>query len=673
MPLYNTFIEKPEVKKLSSVELLQELPFYDELSIAKNNSAFSRYARSYKIEIVDKRDPLVQLEDSKQSIIDLFKDLLNEIKGFKYQITLTVLLSKIKSDGSIEYSPVLFNSTTKTVINNKYNLDQSFQEILYRIDNWINQESGWIIEEIHNQYLNISSYSPLIGNTYIELPNELKHSKKGLINIQNDDNKCFLWCHVRHLNLIDKNPERITKKHKEFVNNLNYEGIDFPISKKDYCKIETQNKICINMFCYENKTTYPVYLSDEKFSDSIDLLLISNEFVSHYLYIKDFNRFMFNKAKHKGKKYFCRNYSQCFSSEEILNEHKEDYLVINGKQNVKLEKGFISFKNYSRQIPVPFKIHADFECVLKNIDNDTINNDSSYTRKYQDHIPCSFASKVVCVDNKYSKKIVLYKGKNAVNKFIKSILNEYNYCRKITRKYFCKNLIMSAEENERFEMANICWICDKLIENTDNKLRDHCHITGKYRGAAHYSCNINLKITKKVPAIFHNLKGYDSHLVFKELSKFNVKISVIPNGLGKYMAFTLNKNLVFIDSMLLMNSSLDKLVKNLTDKNFKCLSEEFSNEQLRLVKEKGVYPYEYMNSFKKFKENKLPDKCRFFSSLKNCGINEKEYQRAINVWKVFKIKNLEEYDDLHLKTDVLLLCDVFEKFINTCLDYYLIT
>ena len=85
------------------------------------------------------------------------------------------------------------------------------------------------------------------------------------------------------------------------------------------------------------------------------------------------------------------------------------------------------------------------------------------------------------------------------------------------KKYFCKNLIMSAEENERFEMTNICWICDKLIENTDKKIRDHCHITGKYRGAAHYSCNINLKITKKVPVIFHSLEGYDNHLIFKEL------------------------------------------------------------------------------------------------------------------------------------------------------------
>ena len=170
--------------------------------------------------------------------------------------------------------------------------------------------------------------------------------------------------------------------------------------------------------------------------------------------------------------------------------------------------------------------------------------------------------------------------------------------------------------------------------------------------------------------IFHNLKGYDSHLIFKELSKFDAKISVIPNGLEKYKAFALNKNLVFIDSMLFMNSSLDKLVKNLGDKHFKYLSEEFSNEQLKLVKEKGIYPYEYMSYFKKFKEKKLPDKCKFFSSLKDCGINEKEYQRSINMWKVFKIKNLGEYHDLYLETDVLLLCDVFEKFIKTCLEHY---
>ena len=132
-----------------------------------------------------------------------------------------------------------------------------------------------------------------------------------MINIQNNDNKCFLWCHVRHLNLIDKNPQRITKEDKELVSKLNYEGINIPVSKKDYCKIELQNKICINVFCYENKTVYPLYLSSQKFDDSMDLLLISNEFKSHYVYIKHFNRLMFNKSKSN----LCKSCLQCLSSE----------------------------------------------------------------------------------------------------------------------------------------------------------------------------------------------------------------------------------------------------------------------------------------------------------------------------------------------------------------------
>ena len=120
------------------------------------------------------------------------------------------------------------------------------------------------------------------------------------------------------------------------------------------------------------------------------------------------------------------------------------------------------------------------------------------------------------------------------------------------------------EEEEQFQSSNTCWICEKRIDD-DKKVRDHCHVTGKFRGAAHWSCNINVQLTKKVPVMFHNLRGYDSHLIFNELDKFDVKISVIPNGLEKYMAFFLNKNLVFIDSMQFMNSSLEKLVKTLTD------------------------------------------------------------------------------------------------------------
>ena len=172
---------------------------------------------------------------------------------------------------------------------------------------------------------------------------------------------------------------------------------------------------------------------------------------------------MFNKTKNKNKKYFCKDCLHCFSSKDVLIEHKEDCLKTNDKQNVKLEKDFISFKNCFKQIPVSFKIYADFECIFKKVDSDIeSNSNSSYTRKYKEHIPCSFAYKVVCVDNKFSKKIVLYRAKDAVNKFIKSILNECNYCRKVMKKHFNKNLIMSVEEEERFEQSNICWICSEI-------------------------------------------------------------------------------------------------------------------------------------------------------------------------------------------------------------------
>ena len=158
-------------------------------------------------------------------------------------------------------------------------------------------------------------------------------------------------------------------------------------------------------------------------------------------------------------------------------------------------------------------------------------------KKYQHHVPCSFAYKVVFVDDRLTKPIVVDRGENVAYEFIKAILKEYKYCRKIMNKHFNKNLIMSEEEEHLFQQSNSCWICKKLIDNDEEKVRDHCHVTGKFRGAAHWNCNINFQLTKKVPVIFHNLRGYDSHLIFNELDKFDVKISVVPNGLEKHIAF----------------------------------------------------------------------------------------------------------------------------------------
>ena len=240
---------------------------------------------------------------------------------------------------------------------------------------------------------------------------------------------------------------------------------------------------------------------------------------------------------------------------------------------------------------------------------------------------------------------------------------------------FNKNLVMTEKEEYLFQQSNNCWVCKKLMDNKDENVRDHCHMTGKFRGAAHWDCNINFQLTKKIPVIFHNLNGYDSHLIYSELPKFNLK--VIPNGLETYMAFFLGRDLVFIDTMQFMNSSLDKLVKHLVDKDSEYLVKECCFEKLELFKQKGAYPYEYMNSFKRFNENKLCARKYFYGSAKDKKISEdgkvsdghvsiEDYMVCERIRDKFKMKNMGGYHDHYLKKDVLLLANVFEKFIDTC-------
>ena len=155
------------------------------------------------------------------------------------------MLEKYKPNGEIEFRPVYFDSTTNTVINHKFSVKNGFQEILYRIDNWITEGSGWIVELIESQYINISTYRPLSASSYVQLHVELKSPKKGIINIKNNDQKCFLWYHVRHINLVKIHPERITQNNKKLANGLDYDRVGFLLREKDFNKIKTKNIICV--------------------------------------------------------------------------------------------------------------------------------------------------------------------------------------------------------------------------------------------------------------------------------------------------------------------------------------------------------------------------------------------------------------------------------------------
>ena len=197
---------------------------------------------------------------------------------------------------------------------------------------------NWIIELIESQQINISTYRPLSGSSYTDFPIELKNPRKTLLNIKKKDKKCFLWCHVRHVNPSNEHPQRIKTTDKKIAEKLDYDEIEFN-------KIEAKNNICINVFNYENKLVLQIYVSDQKFEDLMDFLLLIDDDKSHYAYIKDFNRFVFHRTKNKNKKWFCKSCLQCYSSESVLIKHKENCLSINGKQSVKLEKGTTKIEN----------------------------------------------------------------------------------------------------------------------------------------------------------------------------------------------------------------------------------------------------------------------------------------------------------------------------------------
>ena len=208
-----------------------------------------------------------------------------------------------------------------------------------------------------------------------------------------------------------------------------------------------------------------------------------------------------------------------------------------------------------------------------------------------------------------------FKDKDCINKFITWLLDKQKWARQITKQYFNKRLIMTSEYEEIYNNSHICWICKQEL-NMD-KERDHSHVTGKFRGAAHNKCNINLRLPRKLPIIFHNLQGYDSHIIFKELNNFDVDITIIPKGIDKYMSIIVNRHITFVDSLQFYNGSLDTLASNPNNEDFKHLTSKFGIDKLKILKRKDVYPYKWVDSYEKFKHPSLPEKKYFYLSLKD--------------------------------------------------------
>ena len=313
---------------------------------------------------------------------------------------------------------------------------------------------------------------------------------------------------------------------------------------------------------------------------------------------------------------------QCFSSERILVKHTSNCLTINGAQAINMPKqGENILRYFHKQLPVPFVIYADFEAITRKVQGckqseemDNEKNKRSYTEAYQTHEDCGCGYKVICCyDDKYSKPIQTYRGENAVYKFMEKMLEEVEYCKAVVKKRFNKPLVMTDNDEQRFRTMNGCHICGEKYTDKDVRVRDHCHITGKFRGSAHQECNLKLRIKPediKISVIFHELRGYDSHFIMQQIGeiakkhaytnkkgeKQDLNINAIPNNMERYMSFTLGNHLKFIDSFQFMSSSLDKLVENITKcgscKNCKpdpCLRKSVSDKD-HITQHRTSYP-----------------------------------------------------------------------------------
>lgn len=630
------------------------------------------YEMNVPLDHPTENDPKTFFEEVKAKIHRVLTDELASLGGLKYQLGLRVLLSK----DLVRDTPTFYHSQIPLTNQDEISLNDPFNVIIERLESWLHNGSGWTIERIENLWLNIAMYQPLKGGSYIKTPPGLI-GKSAIINVQNQDDHCLRWALRSALFPVGKNAQRTSNYPTN--DGLNFQDISAPTPISQIIKVEKKNNLAINVFGWKGCVIVHQLSKQPPEIPRINIMLIEQEeedgLYVHYTWIKDLNRLLYDQTKHKERKHFCERCLHGYTRADLLEQHKPDCRG-NGERAIRIEmpkseKSILKFENWHRQMKVPFVIYADFESIINKIEGPTLDPIKSSTQRTQIHEACGFSYIVVRSDGAVGQPIV-YRGLNATEAFLQYLERTENEI-----KNFCSNpqpIQMTPEDWNMYNNTTHCYICHKLMTTKISKktkkeyldkVRDHCHLTGRFRGGAHYTCNFKLKLDPKtitIPIIFHNLKNYDGHLIMQSISKTEGNIKCIPNNMEKYISFSL-RQLRFIDSAQFLLASLDNLVEaNKT--------EDFRYTKHPLLLRKGIYPYEYMDNWQRFQETQLPSIDKFYSSLTDESISEKDYEHAQNVWRTFGCQTLGDYHDLYLRTDVLLLADVFENFRATCLRQY---
>lgn len=654
------------------------------LQIVEIEKAFKNRMKTY---LIDNRpnikDPKIFLENSRPLIVNKIREIMQE-NNYKMNI---VLLAEYKKPSNNENIFQQMNFKTKnTIILHTSNIEESTKDkekkILTEMEEFVTKGSGWTLNKILNLELRINRYVPLRGSSYIELPKKIA-SKNAVINIQNNDEKCFLWSILAARHTVDsaRCPARV-HHYAEYEHELDrfLNGIEFPITLDKVKLFEKRSGISINVYSYDEKyIVYPLIVADEEKEDHVDLLYIKDGNKSHYCYIKNLSGLVGSqKTKHEKKIWICRRCLLHFGREDLLRVHRE-YCKQHDPVKIEMpgEGEKIKFNDFQKSMRVPFAIYADFECMLSPLQTgapEHTEHTGPYTTKYQKHLAISFSYYIVQHGKEYAKPTT-YFGEDAAQVFVNKLLEESKKIEYLYSKEAIKPMEITEEDQATITNASRCHICGKEFTGDDDPLvRDHDHLTGKFRGPAHNSCNRSYRKPRFIPIFIHNLSGYDTHLFIKMFGLNNENIDVIPNNEEKYISYTVHVNggieLRFLDSLKFMSSSLDALAKNLNPSQFTHMSKFYSGEKLNLLIKKGIYPYDYMDSLEKYNVTSLPNRGDFYNKLIRTHISKQDYAHAGTVWNTFNMKNMKDYTLLYNQSDVLLLADIMENFRDLCMQTY---
>ena len=581
--------------------------------------------------------------------------LTGELSVHQYKVSLVMKVEMTKGDGKRKVQQPYFASKPYTILS-QHDIENAIEEahrnIDAQMDKWTREGSGWVVTRVLCFYVNIAKYQPLTGSSYMELPDTLK-SKKAIINIKNDDQKCLMWSLLSARHPVKKNAQRVNK-YIAHQDELDFTGIEFPTPLNQVPNVEHQNNLSINVFGYsESAGIHPLYLSKDHTRDPINLLLITKvedgKILSHYCWIKNFDRLCSAENKHNGETFFCLRCITPHSSERTLSDHLihckgGDAPPCHAVFPQATEDGSpptIQFKNIQHLMKAPYVIYADTEAIIKPTASSTTDSNTVQT---SEHVPCSFACTVVRSDGQVISER-LYRGEDAMGVFFDWLEQELENIREDLKHI--RPLRMTEDDWVNHENATKCWICDGPFTDYNPgdkggmwKVLDHDHLTGRYRGPAHSKCNQQLCIEpyrSPIPVIFHNLKNYDAHHLISAIGRTEEKtttctdnngepimrkdregkvtdkpvtvtdgrITAIVQNMEKMISFSWGQ-FRFVDSYAFLSSSLDKLVTNTPKEDLSFTRQRFPASQVDLMTRKGAYPYEYMDSFERFDEKELP-------------------------------------------------------------------